>query len=191
MISVALIGFGFNGFGQNSSDVKTLLGYLRVFPDDLGYFYEYPSSVIDAINRNRTYGISGWRLPTSEELSVLHSYGLQIGIRERGNYWFSDNGIYRKGTIYSDASFIRLVSTTDNVSSERREINRSVEGIEIGGVIWATRNVGNFGTFVANPEDNGSFYYGFEDPCPAGWRRPRRTEFENLVRSGSVWRAAT
>jgi len=31
-------------------------------------------------------------------------------------------------------------------------------GVEINGVIWATRNVGMPGTFVANPEDAGMFY---------------------------------
>ena len=73
------------------------------------------------------------------------------------------------------------------------------EGVEINGVIWATRNVGEFGKFAANETDPGMFYQWnrktaysatdpltpawntaaisapfdpANDPCPDGWRRP-------------------
>jgi len=87
-------------------------------------------------------------------------------------------------------------------------------GVTINGVVWATRNVGSVGTFVAYPESAGMFYQwnrkvawpstgpvtgwnetnasGYDwttgnDPCPPGWRMPTKAEFEKLVASGSVW----
>ncbi|MDR2448869.1 MAG: hypothetical protein LBD52_02795 [Prevotellaceae bacterium] len=87
-------------------------------------------------------------------------------------------------------------------------------GVNIGGVIWATRNVNDFGTF-ASPYENGKFYqfnrvvaytstdplspewddtlpeYGgwflINDPCPEGWRVPSQSEFQRLAASGWRW----
>jgi uncharacterized protein (TIGR02145 family) len=58
--------------------------------------------------------------------------------------------------------------------------------VEINGVKWATRNVGEKGKFVANPEDYGECYTWEEakNACPSGWRLPTREEFDMLL-SGS------
>jgi uncharacterized protein (TIGR02145 family) len=88
------------------------------------------------------------------------------------------------------------------------------ECVMIAGTCWATRNVDEFGTFTENPEDYGKFYQwnrskawaatgsvsgwdssmpsGSEwekanDPCPAGFRVPTRTEQQALVNAGSTW----
>ena len=80
-------------------------------------------------------------------------------------------------------------------------------GVEIDGIVWATRNVGTPGTFAARPESAGMFYQwnrrtawsssgsisdwdaspaeGTEweaenDPCPSGWRVPTRDELNSL-----------
>jgi uncharacterized protein (TIGR02145 family) len=47
------------------------------------------------------------------------------------------------------ATFFSVVAQTDNTIDK---------GIEINGLIWATRNVGAPGTFVENPEDYGMLY---------------------------------
>ncbi|MDR3236340.1 MAG: fibrobacter succinogenes major paralogous domain-containing protein [Prevotellaceae bacterium] len=84
----------------------------------------------------------------------------------------------------------------------------AVEGIEIGGVVWATRNVDEPGTFAATPEDYGKLYQfnsrkawslttrwedmpqiesesgnwkPENDPCPEGWRLPTAAEFQLLI----------
>jgi uncharacterized protein (TIGR02145 family) len=78
-------------------------------------------------------------------------------------------------------NFINILSGMTSGSDGRN-------GVTIGGVTWATSNVGS-GTFVANPEDYGGLY-SFDEAqtaCPAGWRTPTRTEFQNLADSGSVW----
>ncbi len=62
-------------------------------------------------------------------------------------------------------------------------------GVTIGGVTWATSNVGAKGKFVKNPWDTGR-YYSFDDAqsaCPAGWRTPSAMEFEALITAGSEW----
>ena len=63
-------------------------------------------------------------------------------------------------------------------------------GVEINGVVWATCNVGNRGTFVPTPEDYGNYYTWeqAQNVCPSGWRLPTKEEFNGLINSGtSVW----
>jgi len=80
-------------------------------------------------------------------------------------------------------------------------------GVNINGVIWATRNVDAPGTFAENPEDAGMFYQWnrkegvtfwdnsipdvtkWEDvncPCPDGWRLPTAQELHD-IRVNSSW----
>ena len=89
------------------------------------------------------------------------------------------------------------------------------EGVVINGIRWATRNVDMPGTFAATPESPGMFFQWnrkkawnvtdryFEDwddsitegyiwarendPCPAGWRVPTRTEIETLQGEETEW----
>ena len=87
-------------------------------------------------------------------------------------------------------------------------------GVEINGIVWATRNVGSFGTFAARPESPGMFYQwnrptawypsgsvsGWDstpaegetwetenDPCPPGWRVPTQEELNNLRQRPNEW----
>jgi len=82
------------------------------------------------------------------------------------------------------------------------------KGVVINGVKWATRNVDNPDTFVANPEDSGKFYQWnrktawastgdvtnwdnresigdtwekSNDPSPIGWRVPTAIEIDSLL----------
>ncbi|MBR6244279.1 DUF1566 domain-containing protein [bacterium] len=48
-----------------------ILGYLKVFPNDLGRFDSEPSNIIRQINSQEQHGYNTWRLPTSEELSLM------------------------------------------------------------------------------------------------------------------------
>ncbi len=65
----------------------------------------------------------------------------------------------------------------------------SNDSVLIGGVEWATRNVGEPGKFVDSPSDKGGLFT-FEEAqtaCPAGWRVPTPAELKVLAIAGSVW----
>ncbi len=57
-----------------------------------------------------------------------------------------------------------------------------------GGTIWATRNVGEPGKFVAKPEDYGGYFTqeGALTACPEGWRLPTTAEFAT-IRENDEW----
>ena len=102
---------------------------------------------------------------------------------------------------FANAAMTQNTSTTD-------------EGVEINGVIWATRNVDMTGTFAENPEGFGMFYQWnrnvawntteptvtnwdtsmpegtiwetANNPCPAGWRVPTYSEFGTLLDASRV-----
>ena len=56
---------------KTRSSVETVYGYLHVFPTELGVFQSAPTNVIANINAQKMHGYNDWRLPTSEELSLL------------------------------------------------------------------------------------------------------------------------
>ncbi len=67
--------------------------------------------------------------------------------------------------------------------------NNGTDGVAIGGVTWATRNVDTKGKFAANPEDFGG-YFNFDaaqTACPKGWRTPTVNELQSLVNAGNMW----
>jgi len=77
------------------------------------------------------------------------------------------------------------------VKQEAGEDNND-DWVLINGVKWATRNVGEPGTFVQNPEDYGNYYSWEEAPnvCPAGYRLPNTMELASL-NSSNVTRERT
>ncbi len=66
--------------------------------------------------------------------------------------------------------------------------NADPDGVMIGGVVWANRNVRAKGQFVETPEDYGGFFSFVEAQtvCPEGWRTPTAGEFHSLIASGST-----
>ena len=99
-------------------------------------------------------------------------------------------------------------------SCENKENPRTTDaGVEINGIVWATRNVDMPGTFAEKPESFGMFYQqdrrrGWQstgelsswnanipqgiawtranDPCPRGWRIPTQAEIQTLGDTNSV-----
>ena len=74
---------------RNRSTVEVLYGYLKIFPNELGFFESEPSSVIAQINKQAQHGYNNWRIPTNEELSLLRANGYlgsgQYMTREKTN----------------------------------------------------------------------------------------------------------
>lgn len=55
--------------------VYTLLGYLRIFPNELGAFNAEPTDVIRRINEGEQFGYNTWRIPTEEEITIIKANG--------------------------------------------------------------------------------------------------------------------
>lgn len=144
-----------------------LLGYLWVYPEDLGNFSFVPVSVIAHLNAQNPHGRNNWRIPTPDELTVLEANAEQIGLGD-DIYLATD---HRNGVL-------RLVSTggstEDNASAEKNG-----EIVVIDGTAWATRNVG-----AMNSTQKG-YEYDYDDiesyTPPTGWRLPTVLEMK-LIR---------
>jgi len=77
----------FLGIGTNSTDGRyvtsfeentkidslgvTILGWLYVYPEDIGPFRGAPTNSIAGINNQKMYGYNNWRLPSIDELDML------------------------------------------------------------------------------------------------------------------------
>ena len=95
-IGVVYGGNGSNGSTQTtgkspSGKVETILGYLQVYPEDLGSFNGEPTSVIAAVNRQKLNGYGDWRLPTSEELSLMATSKEKLGMGSISSYMSKEN----------------------------------------------------------------------------------------------------
>lgn len=71
-----------------------LFGYLTVYPEDLGTFWEYPINIITALNKNRVFGKSSWRLPTDEELALMQQKHKEINLVQKTGGWCMAYAIY-------------------------------------------------------------------------------------------------
>ena len=86
-----------------------ILGYLKVFPNDLGRFDREPNTIIRQINSQQQHGYNTWRLPTNEELSLMVANSV---ISSSDAYMTSDSR--RSG-------LVRLVTDGEIVKNEKRE----------------------------------------------------------------------
>jgi hypothetical protein len=150
-----------------------LLGYLWVYPEDLGTFKQQPLGVIQSINTQNMYGRNNWRIPTPDELAVLENNANTVGLGD-DIYLATDhaNGV------------LRLVSTGKTTAErradkqlERQKIISSGKGIEIDGTVWAKQNV----TLIDG--ENRFGWRNINSYIPKGWRLPNENEIVSLVRT--------
>ena len=111
-IGVVYGGSGQSGFSQPSGKspsgkVETILGYLQVYPEDLGSFNGEPTSVIAAVNRQKLYDYGDWRLPTNEELSLMATSKDKLGMGSINGY------MSRENASSGGMKIVRLVRTGD------------------------------------------------------------------------------
>lgn len=98
-----------------------------------------------------------------------------------------------KKTILFTLLAIVLMGCASNDFEENSvyEIPTHLNGVEINGVRWATRNL-DLSTpsgFADNPECFGMYFRFVKgyDNCPDGWRMPTREELEALIGFGGVF----
>ena len=139
-----------------------LLGYLWVYPEDLGNFGQIPVGVINSVNSQRPYGRNNWRIPTPDELVVLEANAEKIGLGDE-IYLATD---HRNGVL-------RLVAVDDSYN----------DCIWIGGAYWSKKDLGSSSMYkpgrLVTYEEAVKF-------CPEGWRLPTLDDFDKLRNSGSA-----
>lgn len=144
------------------SEPVMLLGYLWVYPEDLGSFKQVPTSVIKSINAQRPYGCNSWRIPTPDELAVLEANAERIGLGD-DIYLATD---HCNGTL-------RLVA----IDGEHEDC------VKVGNTYWHKKNLG-----AEQTTEVGSIV-SYEEAvkfCPAGYRLPTRAEYEELLVTGEA-----
>jgi uncharacterized protein (TIGR02145 family) len=152
-----------------------LLGYLWVYPEDLGDFKQPPLGVIGSLNAQNPYGRDNWRIPTADELAVLENNAAKVGLGD-DIYLATD---HRNGVLRLVSTGLTNAQASTEKQSKKQAAITSGKGVEIDGIVWATGNV-DAGGFVTG---HGSYYtwYNAQNACPSGWRLPTKQELENLT----------
>ena len=149
------------------SEPVQLLGYLWVYPEDIGNFKNVPVEVLLNINNTKPYGRDNWRMPTPDELAILESNADQIGLGD-GIYLATD---HRNG-------ILRLVATDIDYSRV----------VRIGTTYWEKCN---YGAIEETSAGRPLSYQEAVQKAPKGYRLPTEEEALNLIYSGKVAAYAT
>ena len=142
-----------------------LLGYLWVYPEDLGNFKQVPIGVINSINAQTPFGHNNWRIPTPDELVVMEANAERIGLGDE-IYLATD---HRNGVL-------RLVC----IDGEDLNLNNFCK---IGNTLWAKSN---FGTEREAEKGRPLTYQEALSKAPAGYRLPTEEEALELIYSGEA-----
>lgn len=102
---------------------SVILGYLKVFPYDLGTFDAEPKTVIEKLNEKMQFGYGTWRLPTEEELALMRGQN----VIENKNYMSQKN----------QSGIVRLV--TDREKGETEYVDLGLPSK----TLWKYKNEGD------------------------------------------------
>ena len=109
--------------------VDVVLGYLKVYPNELGIFPKKPTDVIEQINNQHLYDYDTWRIPTDEELALLRA----------NNYLGS--GVYMSTSTSKVSGIVLLVTDAKETYTQRieREAKEQAARIEAERMATAER----------------------------------------------------
>ena len=144
-----------------------IMGYLKVFPNDLGKFDSVPSNVIRQINFQEQHGYNTWRLPTNEELSLMVANSV---VSSSDAYMTSDghkSGIVRLVTDENTAKERQVAEATKR--DQHLKENRKVEDL-----MWSSRSADSMNWSNAKQYCENLSEKGFTD-----WRLPTKNEITN------------
>ena len=193
------------GCGGSDSDgepeVKIVLNYLKVYPDDIGEYDAEPKNVIAQLNKQEKYGYNTWRIPTHEELTLLKNSGFSVG----NSYMTAEKpkGIVLLVTDKADAATLNQERAEEKrkQEEEKARIEKSIkDGLGRDGVYqlgdYYNRN-GNKGVVIEikNGGRNGKILSLDETECNwdnakqwcrnycDGWRLPTKDELLAIYRN--------
>lgn len=142
-----------------------LLGYLWVYPEDLGNFKQVPVSVINSVNAQKPYGRDNWRIPTPDELAVLEANADKIGLGD-DIYLATD---HRNGVL-------RLVSTGQTNADYFRNAVSTGQIVAIGNLYFRSNPINREKIIPQKAND-------YIQLIPDGWRLPTEDELYNLMKN--------
>ena len=158
-----------------------IMGYLKVFPNDLGKFDSEPNSVIRQINSQEQHGYNTWRLPTNEELSLMVANSV---VSASDSYMTSDSrrsGIVRlvtdKGTAQEIAEEERRAEEAAR-KAEAAKREQWLRGRKIGNLIWSDRSSSTMNWSSAKQYCENLSEGGFTD-----WRLPTISELKTIIKN--------
>lgn len=108
---------------KKRSNVETIYGYLKVFPNELGEFNSAPTNVIQRINSQAQYGYNNWRIPTSEELSLLRANGYL----SNGRYMSSDGNSSGNVLLVTDGKDYASVRAEEQRRQQEEQQRQTIE----------------------------------------------------------------
>ena len=145
------------------TSVEFLLGYLKVYPLEMGPFSSEPTLIISKINDRGLYGYNSWRIPTSKELLLLRANNYTAAY---GEYMSLEN---KRGKLILVSDGARCVTEEQEqemyrLEQERKELLKKDGWVDLGlpsGTLWMKKN-----------EDGGFYDYDqaiseFGDKLPA------------------------
>lgn len=191
-------------YARTLSAPVCLLGSIWVYTEDLGDFHSQSDAwdIVQRLNSVGAHGRNDWRIPTSAELSVMEQNADKIGLGD-GIYLATShkNGILRpvstgltiaQQKAAQDAERQRYEEEQRRLEEERNRQNaakrahqqaqqniiNSGQGLNIDGLIWATKNIG-----ATTQSDKGSVL-SYYNPCNY-WRLPSSQELNDFVKKAT------
>lgn len=100
---------------RKRTEVEVVLGYLKVYPTELGVFPSAPNTVIAQINRQHLYDYDTWRIPTIEELALL-----------RANDYLSDETYISSSTAKSSGIVLLVTDDLETYTQKQARLAQEV-----------------------------------------------------------------
>lgn len=105
---------------RKRNEVEVVLGYLKVYPTELGVFPGAPSTVIAQINRQHLYDYDTWRIPSDEELALL-----------RANNYLSDSVYISSSKMRSEGVVLLVTDDLETYSQKQDRLRHEGTGIYV------------------------------------------------------------